>query len=89
MGKHIIIQPDGTKSEVERKKFDYDVTSEAVGGYIERIKVRYEGKVRDCYLNEEGLLLGLPFNSEIKKLAEDYYKVPCQQFAGPAVIWVP
>lgn len=33
-----------------------------VGGLIQRVRVRYAGKVRDMWVNEEGFLLRLPYN---------------------------
>lgn len=89
MGRLIAVHPDGKHVEYPSKKADYEKLSGLVGGYIERIKVRYEGKVRDCYLNEEGLLNRLPWNPKVKEYAEAYYNRPCQQFAGVGVIWIP
>lgn len=89
MGTLIKIDVDGTVTRHEAKKAEYEQITSLLGGYMERIKVRWEGKVRDCYLDEEGLIKQLPFNPHVKPLAEAYYKTPCQDFAGPAVIWVP
>jgi hypothetical protein len=88
-GTLVVISPEGQVTEVPVKKLDISEIQAAVSGYVERIKVRYEGKVRDCYLNEEGLLRGMPYNPKIRELAEAYYGRPCQDFAGVGVIWVP
>lgn len=88
-GTLVVVPPDGPHYSMEVKKLDIQEVNKLVGGYVERIKVRWEGRIRDCYLNEEGLLRQLPFNPYIRKLAEDHYKVQCQPFAGTGVIWVP
>lgn len=44
----------------------------AVGGYIERVKVRYDGRVREAYVNEEGLIEGLPFNATATRLVSEF-----------------
>jgi hypothetical protein len=95
-GTLVIIQPDGTKTEQRWEKSgppNWETLSAAVGGYIERIRVKYNGRARDCYVNEEGILKRLPANSEIRQLAADYYAqgstYSIQQFHGPGAIWVP
>jgi len=90
----IKIGPDGRKELHEygaRGTPKWEVLYGLVGGYIERVRVRYEGKLRDAYLNEEGLLKGLPINKYAHKLiqdAESNYAVQ-QYFVGPIVIWIP
>jgi len=56
---------------------------------VAMIKVRYRGKVRDAYLDDNGFMTQPHDNPFIKYYAEAYYKQPCQTFMGPAVIWVP
>ena len=57
---------------------------------VERIKVRYEGRVRDCYVDEEGWLPPAKRpNPRLKELAEAFYGKPCQEFAGSGAIWIP
>lgn len=69
----IIIKPDGT---IERSTLDKPATLEqlqkAVDGYIEPVRVRFEGKVRRAFVNEEGLLRGLPLNRTASKMALEY-----------------
>lgn len=89
MGTLIKIDVNGEVTRHEAKKATYEEITKLLGGYMERIKVRYEGKVRDCYLDEEGFIKNLPVNTHVRKLAQDYYQQPCQVFLGPAVIWVP
>lgn len=58
----------------------------AVGGYIEGIKVRYEGRVRRAYANEEGLLEGLPINRVASLISSEFGH---QGIVGPIAIVLP
>jgi hypothetical protein len=92
MGNYVVIKPTGEVITLPGdSKLDIRLVYLAGGFNVaERIKVRYEGKVRDCYLDEEGLLRPNPrFNHTVKGMAEAYYGRPCQQFAGSGVIWIP
>lgn len=88
-GKIVILHPDGTKEERNVSRLDIAQIQKLVGGYVERTKVRYEGRPRDCYLNEEGILRGLPWNNQVKLYAKAYWNCECQIFAGVGVIWIP
>lgn len=71
-------------------KLDLRLIYLAIGAStVERIKVRYDGKVRDAYLDENGFLNRKSRNPKIKELAEAYYGAPCQDFVGHAAIWIP
>lgn len=52
---------------------DHELTLEEmqwiVGGYIERVQVRYHGKTLDMWVNEEGLVRNLPINLEASLIA--------------------
>lgn len=57
------IKVDGTETEVQPrngKRFELEELQKMVGGYIEL--VRTQPPVREMYINEEGLLDGLPVN---------------------------
>ena len=86
-----VVKTNGTITKLPAdNKLDLRLMYLAIGcTTVERIKVRYEGRVRDCYLDEEGLLRGKQFNPKIKELAEAYYGQPCQEFAGAGAIWIP
>lgn len=70
----VIIKPDGTE---ERKEFKarppYEALRDAVGGIIEGVKVRYDGKVREAYVHEEGLLINLPYNHRATEAYRAYW----------------
>lgn len=91
MGTIVVVKPTGEYIHLPAdKKLDLRLIYLAIGAStVERIKVRYEGKVRDCYMDEEGFLNGKRPNAEIRKLAEAYYGVPCQTFVGSGAIWIP
>lgn len=82
-GEHITLPADD--------KLDLRLIYLAIGANtVERIKVRYEGRVRDCYVDEEGWLPPAKRpNPALRKLAEAYYGAPCQEFAGAGAIWIP
>lgn len=86
-----IVHPSGEVTQREVPKLSISDLYEVIGcNCVERTKVMYEGRVRDCYLDEEGLLKpGLAMNDKVRELSEAYWKRPCQDFAGIGVIWVP
>ena len=62
-----LIKPDGSETEVHAakgpgKRFTLQELQAAVDGYIEGVYVTWEGKRRRAYVNEEGLINGLPVN---------------------------
>ena len=91
MASIVVVKPTGEYLTLPADdKLDLRLMYLAIGCHsVERIKVRYEGKVRDCYLDEEGWLNGKRPNPALKKLAEAYYGAPCQDFAGSGAIWIP
>ena len=89
MGKLVTIMPDGTESVTESKKPDYETIHSLLGGYMERIRVRYEGRIRDAYVDEEGLIKGLDRNPKIEKMMDGMFKGYAAPIAGKAIIWVP
>lgn len=93
MGRLVAIKPDGTTEERASKKLDLAIVRELIGNgctIVERVRGRYEGRVRDIWLDEEGLLkVNVTFNPYVREMAEAYYGRPCQEFAGTGVVWVP
>jgi len=92
MSKIIVIKTSGEVVELPADdKLDLRLMYLALGcNTVERIKVRWEGKVRDCYVDEEGWLPPQKRpNPKLKELAEAYYGAPCQEFAGSGAIWIP
>jgi hypothetical protein len=92
MAKIVVIKPTGEEVVLPADdKLDLRLMYLAIGcTTVERIKVRYEGKVRDCYVDEEGWLPPQKRpNPALKRLAEAYYGAPCQELAGSGAIWIP
>jgi hypothetical protein len=86
-----IIEPSGvvTTSRVESAKGpSLEVLQKGVGGYIERVKVRYNGKVRDAYCNEDGLSQGLEYNHDATMLCRGTI-FEGVSIVGNLVIWEP
>src|ERR1017187_3811265 len=86
----IIYSPAGVRSEVVITTANgpsLDQLKTAVGGGMERVKVRYEGRVRDAYVNEEGVLQNLPENDVGTAMLYGPWRI--HTIAGPIAIWVP
>ena len=66
--KAIIVDPDGTAREAEIEN-SLAAFQAVVGGYIEPVY----GRVGTIYVNEEGLLLGLPFNQEATRFVRGIF----------------
>lgn len=68
---YVWLKTDGSQGQVDP---DHELTlaemQGLVGGYIERIRVKYHGKTHDMWVNEEGLLLGLSENVQASLIAQ-------------------
>jgi hypothetical protein len=65
MTKHLrLIEPDGTESlhAYEREEPSLEMLQGLVGGYVEPIVVLYEGKRKQAFMDEDGLMKKLPPN---------------------------
>jgi len=71
----VVIQADGESFTIHlNQKMKLEQYQKIVGGYIEVVQVRHDGKVCDMVLNEDGLGLGLPLNLEASLLLETYWR---------------
>ena len=66
---------------------NWETRSDLVGGYIERVKVRWEGRTRDAYVDENGFAKDLPHNPHVGQLLCSGFEG--STIVGPLVIWVP
>jgi len=92
MGNIVVVKTTGEIVNLPAdNKLDLRLIYLAIGAdCVARIKVRYEGKVRDCYVDDNGWLPPAKRpNPKLKELAEAYYGQPCQEFAGAGAIWIP
>ena len=76
---HIITPPDENGiASVKVKFLDKPLTLEEnqriVGGNIELVKGLYKGRSCDILINEEGLNIGLPYNSIATEYHKDLYR---------------
>lgn len=70
----VVIQADGESFTIQLKqKMKLEQYQKIVGGYIEVVQVRHDGKVCDMVLNEDGLGLGLPVNRVATRMLENYW----------------
>lgn len=87
-GKLIVIYPNGTTTEEEYigDEPSLQTLQGHVQGYIEAVPgmVRYQDQLCVAYVNEEGLLQGLPPNEYASRLVRHHYR-----FVGNMVIIVP
>lgn len=69
----LVIKPDGTEQRAPYtgKSPKLETLQEHVGGYIELVRVRYDGKIRQAYMNDSGLLDGLPPNDKATRYARE------------------
>jgi len=90
MGTMVCVCPDGKETFHPSQKMDFKKAYELIGcDCIAPFKVRFRGKVRDAYVDDNGFVTQPNDNPFIQYYAEAYYKGPCQTFKGAAVIWVP
>ena len=59
-----------------------------VGGYVERIRLRFEGRLRDAYVDEDGIMKGLRLNTRATNMTM-HTGNSFHVIYGPMVIWVP
>jgi hypothetical protein len=84
----VIIQPDGTETRetYTGDEPELEQLQRIVGGLIELVRVRHDGRDCDAFINEEGKLRGLPINEPATELwAGRHYDV----LVGPIAICVP
>ena len=93
-GTLIILTPSGVLSEQrwegtgKKSSPPLEMLQNAVDGYIEHVKVRFNGRVRDAYVNEEGLINGLPFNMAATVMTQNTIYEGCI-LHGNLAVWVP
>lgn len=89
-GKLITVRPDGTRKEARLShKPTLEELQAEVGGYIERVRVRIEGRVRDAFVNEDGIAENLPVNRPAMGLLAPPFDANVNVLLGNLVAWVP
>lgn len=97
-GVYVVIKPDGTETRVPGgKKVDIQRLYELIGcRTVELTPVQFEGRKRDCWLDEEGLLADeVIVNPRVRELSVAYWTKHgvdprnVQHFAGTGVVWLP
>jgi hypothetical protein len=91
-GTLVIIAPSGavTNQRIERSKGpSLEVLQAAVGGYIERVRVRWSGRVCDAYVNEDGISKGFTLNTSATLILDGAFKNSGNNIVGPCAVWVP
>jgi len=90
----VTVELDGT---IKETPYDHSPCLEdlqsAVGGFIEKIYARYNGKWYIAYVNEDAKLRGIPVNTLACKKFVPSIKIAKNKYtpviiAGPMAIWV-
>jgi hypothetical protein len=100
MGTYVVIRPDGTMHRVPGgAKLELSRLYHLIGcRTVERTPVEFEGRARECWIDEEGLMKepeSIEWNREVRELAIDYWVKrgvqphQIQRFAGTGVVWLP
>jgi hypothetical protein len=85
-----VYNEDGTIKSfmVSEKRPPYETLRQLVRGYIERVQLReVSGKIREAYVDEDGISKGLPFNEQATCMLHERYRG--QRLYGPCVMWSP
>lgn len=89
-GKLITLRPDGTRKEARLShKPTLEELQAEVGGYIERVRVRIEGRVRDAFVNEDGISDNLPTNWAATEMLAPPFVPGVNVLLGNLTVWVP
>lgn len=89
-GKLVIIEPNGNRLNVGYPdKPSLKNLQDAVGGYIERVRVRVDGRVRDGYVNEDGIAQELPVNFPAMQLLAPPFDQRVNTLLGNLAVWIP
>ena len=85
-GRIITLRVDGTvySIDVPKKRPGLELLQREVGGYIEPVKVRWEGRLREAYVDEDGFAKRLSVNPRSSSI--DQWG---RELLGPIVIWIP
>jgi hypothetical protein len=89
-GRLVKFEPNGNVSETVWPKNgtpNWETLRDLVGGYIERVQVRYDGKLRQAYANENGISDGDLYNQRASWITDGTHKGV--EIVGNLVIWVP
>jgi len=88
MSGHFIVIPAGDEPAKvvrceEKGSWPLETAQKLVGGYVELIRVKVDGTIRDALVDEDGISKGKPINQRATKL----YKY--SNIVGTMVIWIP
>lgn len=95
-GVYVVVAPDGNQRRLKEPKkgrqlhvLQFLAGTPVVKAYVERVRVRFEGKVRDGYVDEDGIQKRLPVNNHATRLLAKPFDPKRQTLYGNLVIWVP
>jgi len=90
-GKLLLVYPSGASIEevvTDKKGPSLETLQRVVGGCIERIKVRYNDRTRDAYVNEDGIAKNLPYNGIASRMTNGTIFAGAN-IVGVCAVWIP
>lgn len=87
-----VIKTDGTIDVIvleKGKKESLEMLQKLVGGLIQGVRVLYMGKIRDAWVNEEGLIYSLPINHKASCFFQAAYDSDEIGLVGDVVVVIP
>lgn len=91
-GTLVTISPRGILSTYywkARGRPSFEIIRELVGDYFEPVQLRWNGKIREAYVDENGIGKSLAANWRATQLLDGRFKEKVTVLCGPCVIWVP
>lgn len=89
-GTMLRIDPNAPERTVRWEKSgppNWETLRDLVGGYIERVRVKYQGRTRDAWVDEDGRMKSLSWNAKGTQLLCGPYVGTT--IVGPMVVWIP
>ena len=88
-GTLVIIPPMGAVRTLryEGRQWSLEQVQSLCEGYIERVQVRWDGRIRDAYVDEDGVAHQAPYNERATLALSERWQG--QQIVGTAVVIVP
>ena len=87
--RYIIIKETGEIDYHEmpfKKKWDLPTLQKNVGGYIEAVQLKIQGKKYSGWANEEGLQKNLSINTKATTFYQEYHKKDGIALVGPVIV---
>ena len=90
-GTLVVLKVDGTKEALRVPgELKVEQLQKLVGGWVEPVRIKYEGRMRTAFVNENGKLLGLKPNFRATCCFKAANIIPTSDFiVGNMAVWLP